>query len=89
MISAIFAAAVLLADATPAASEAANAQAPAAAPAAKAKEAGKDGMICRNDPNLGTRLPKKICVRAADAERQRQEDRAALERTQSQVRAPN
>jgi len=45
-------------------------------------------LVCRNDPNLGTRLPKKICVRAADAEQQRQQDRAALERTQSQVRVP-
>jgi hypothetical protein len=89
MISAIFAAAVLLADVTPPAGEAATAQAPTAAPAAKTKEKSKDALVCHTDANLGTRLPKKVCVRAADADQQRQQDRAAIERAQSQARPPN
>ncbi|MDB5424540.1 MAG: hypothetical protein JWQ29_1956 [Phenylobacterium sp.] len=87
MISVIFAAAVLLADVTPAAGEAATAQAPAAA-APAAKEKDKDALVCHTEATPGSRLPKKTCFRAGDAAQRRLEDRAAVERAQAMTSAP-
>jgi hypothetical protein len=95
MITAIFAAAVLLADVTPTAGEAAPAQAPAAAPAAKAREATAEqnanpkkqagnALICKNEPVLGSRLPTKRCRTTEQMAQQRQEDQANLDKMQRQ-----
>ncbi|HEX4711752.1 hypothetical protein [Phenylobacterium sp.] len=90
MISAILAAAVLLADTT------ATLQAPADAAAkptaatqtvAQAATAGKkqndpSAMVCKSEPVLGSRLPTKRCRTQAQIDSQRLEDRQAIERAQ-------
>jgi hypothetical protein len=82
MISAMFAAAMLLADASAAAApQAAPAPAAEATQAAKPK-ADKNEMVCRYDANLGTRLPKKVCTRVGDAQQKSREDRDNLDRMQ-------
>jgi hypothetical protein len=81
MISAMFAAAMLLADASAAAAPQATATPTEAAQPAKTK-ADKDEMVCRYDSTLGTRLPKKVCTRVGDAEQKSREDRDNLDRMQ-------
>ena len=86
MISALFAAAILLAETTPAAAPAAMPAAPQAtadgAPAvAKVK---RDDMLCKQEEVLGTRIPKKVCYTRAEQEARSQQDRQNVERMQSQ-----
>ena len=73
MFIAMFAAVALMADATPAAAAAAVAPAPAAA--TKAAEA--DPMICKSEAILGSRLPKKVCMRKSEAEARTRRDQDA------------
>lgn len=88
MISALFAAAILLAETTPAAAPAAAPAAPAApqatvdgAPVVKVK---RDDMLCKQEEVLGTRIPKKVCYTRAEQEARSQQDRQNVERMQSQ-----
>jgi invasion protein IalB len=86
MISAILAAATLLASgptATGASTAAASPTAPA--PADKAKAKG-DEVICRSEQVLGTRFPKRVCRTRASIEAQRESDRAEISKIQREQR---
>jgi hypothetical protein len=90
MISAIFAAAMLMAQSTPAAASEPTPSTPAVAPAApgadvnvaKGPKVNKDGLICHSEPVLGSRIPKKVCMTPAQAEDRAQQDRLMLDHMQ-------
>ena len=84
MIGAVFAAAILLAETTPAAG---NPAAPAAAtpPApVEQKMVDRDTKVCHNEEILGSRIPKRVCYTQAESEARSQQDRQTVERLQSQ-----
>ncbi|WP_372786946.1 hypothetical protein [Phenylobacterium sp.] len=90
MISAILAAAILLADTTAAlqqpapdaaAKSTATAQTAAQATAA-AKKNDPQAMVCHSEPVLGSRLPTKRCRTQGDIATEKLESRQALERSQ-------
>ena len=78
MISAILAAALLMAETTPAA--AADAAAPAVA---KGPKVNKDGMVCHSEEILGTKFPKRVCMTPAQAEDRARQDQADLNHMQT------
>jgi hypothetical protein len=87
----MIAATLMLADATPAAATAAQPAQPAAAaaaatPATPAKPV-EDKLICRSEEVTGSLMPKKVCRRASDIARDRQDQRENLERIQREVGA--
>ena len=100
MISAILAAAVLLAQATttpspapdPAAAKAAeapNTVSPATAMGAKNQPADDpNALVCRSEPVLGSRLSVKRCVTKGEADMRKFEDRQDLERMQGHATIP-
>lgn len=79
MIAMMLAATVLLADAAPAAAPVGNK--PTAAPAKDVK-VNKDGMICRNERIVGSRMPSKVCMTPQQWEERKANDRQDLERSQ-------
>ena len=88
MIFALLAATVLMADSTTALQAASattntpQAAAPAVEPNAKPKKQANNGLICRNEPTLGTRLPTKKCRTAEQIAEQQREDQQALDKMQ-------
>jgi len=90
MIIALLAATVLMADSTtalqaaPSATPAAQPQAVAATAEqnAKPKKQASNGLICKTEPVLGTRLPTKRCRTAEQIAAQQQEDQADLDKMQ-------
>ena len=70
MIISMFAAALLLAEATPAATP------------AKATDA--DPLVCKTEAVAGSRLPKKVCAPKSEWERRRQEAQDATQKSQNQ-----
>jgi hypothetical protein len=85
MIGAVFSAALLLAQAAPAAMPPAAAPAPVVtSTSAPAQKVNKDGLICHSEQILGTRIPKRVCFTPEEAEQRRLQDKANLERMQSQ-----
>ncbi len=83
MIGVLFAAAVLLAETTPAAAgNPADATPPAAAKAPP--KVNKDGLICRTEEVLGSRIPKRVCFTPEEAAQRAQEDRTNVEHMQGQ-----
>jgi hypothetical protein len=79
MLVSMLAAVVLMAD-TPAAAEApAQPAAPAAPPVSKRKQLAKKGMICHNEPVLGSKLPKRVCYTPEQAEERKALDRELTE----------
>jgi hypothetical protein len=87
MLLALLAATVLMADSSTArqvdpATTAAQPEAAVAAPAAKPKKQAKNGLICRNEPVLGSRLPTKRCRTQEQMDAQQQEDQANLDKMQ-------
>ncbi|MDB5462736.1 MAG: hypothetical protein JWP23_1125 [Phenylobacterium sp.] len=82
MISAILAAAVLLADTTATLEAAPDAAAKPAAAASK-KQNDPTALVCKSEPVLGTRLATKHCRTQAQIDAQKLEDRQALERAQT------
>ena len=81
MISAILAAAILLAETTPAAAGSHPAATPVAAPGPKVN---KDGMICHTEEVLGSRIPTRVCMTPEQEAQRRQQDREMTEHMQSQ-----
>jgi hypothetical protein len=88
MIGAVFSVALLFAQAAPATTpdapkpaDSAMAATPASSPGPKVN---KDGLICRTESLIGTRIPKRTCVTPEDAAARQQEDRRNIERLQSQ-----
>jgi hypothetical protein len=84
MIVSLLAAVTLMAD-TPAA---ASAAAPAAPPGSDQKKLAKKGMLCRNEPVLGSKLPKRVCYTPEQAEERRAADRELTEYMQHSSRLP-
>jgi hypothetical protein len=90
MISAIFAAAILMAQSTPAAASAPTPSTPVVAPAApsatvnvaKGPKVNKDGLVCHTEPVLGSRIPKKVCMTPAEAADRAQQDQMMLNHMQ-------
>lgn len=56
-----------------------------AAPAARAAAtpAAKDPIVCKSETPMGSRLPRKSCMRTSERDRLRRESRKTLEDIQS------
>jgi uncharacterized protein (DUF2147 family) len=83
ILSAMFAATIMLADATPAAATAATAAAPAEA--AKATKTEKPKMVCRTEAVTGSMFPKKTCYQLDDLAQRQQEERKNLQQMQNNL----
>jgi hypothetical protein len=88
MILSMLAAVVLMAD-TPAAAQATEAAAPAAPAVSERKKLTKQGMICRSQPVLGSKLPKKVCTTPQEDAERKAADRELAEFMQQTTRAPS
>lgn len=90
MISAIFAAAAILASGAPANATAASTTAPADAAAtekAKADAIAKGNeTVCRTEQVLGTKFAKRVCRTRADMAQQEAVDREMLQNMQNRPR---
>jgi len=67
------------------AGEPAAATAAQAAPAAKTEKAAKpnkDGLICKKEPVLGSRMPTRVCMTQADWDARQAQDRELVEQAQ-------
>jgi len=64
------------------AGEPAAATATAAAPAAKAEKPNKDGMICKKEKVVGSRMPNRICMTAEQWAQRKQDSRDELDAAQ-------
>jgi hypothetical protein len=89
ILSAMFAATMMLADTTPAAAAAASSVNPATAaapanPAAPAK-ASKPRVICKTESVTGSLMPKKTCYTTDDYAQRQQDERQNLERMQNNL----
>lgn len=86
ILSALFAATVLMADTTPAAEAAAKTVSPATVTAAvKDAPANKPRLICKTESVTGSLMPKKTCYTSDDLAQRKQEERANLEKMQNQL----
>lgn len=88
MMIALFAATILMADSAsalqtaPAASSSTPLAAATAPNTAKPKKTASNGLVCKTEPVLGTRLPTKKCRTVEQMAQQRQEDQANLDKMQ-------
>lgn len=85
ILSAMFAATILLADTTPAAATAATTVSPATVTATPAAKTEKPRLICKTEAVTGSLFPKKTCYTSDDMAQRKQEERANLERMQNQI----
>jgi hypothetical protein len=86
ILSAMFAATMLLADTTPAAATAASNVNPATAAApAKPAKADKPRVICKSESVTGSLMPKKTCYTTDDYAQRQQDERQNLERMQNNL----
>jgi invasion protein IalB len=88
ILSAMFAATILMADTTPAAAAAAAttvSPATVTAPSTKDAKADKPRLICKTEAVTGSLMPKKTCYTSDDLAQRRQEERANLEKIQNQL----
>jgi hypothetical protein len=86
ILSAMFAATILMADTTPAAAAAASTVSPATVTATpKAAPANKPRLICKTESVTGSLMPKKTCYTSDDLAQRKQEERANLEKMQNQL----
>jgi hypothetical protein len=92
MISVIFAAAVLFAQAEPAAASAANPPAAAPTPGAvspvtvtgkKKTQADPNEVVCHSEPVLGTLFPKRVCATRQEIADRRNVDQASTRQSQA------
>ena len=88
MISAIFAAILLAQAAPPAAPTPAPTPAVAATDAkpadAKVTKVHRDDLLCKEEPVIGSRFPKKVCYTREQQEDRTQQDQNTMNRLQSQ-----
>lgn len=85
MLTVMLAAVALLAETTPAASQAtAPVAAPAAAAAKPAAKADSD-IVCHKEAILGSNIPKKVCYSKAEYEENRKEARQNVEHMQNNI----
>ena len=78
MISLLLSAALMAGE--PAAATAAQAAPPAKAE--KAAKPNKDGMVCKKEPVLGSRMPTRVCLTQADWDARQAHDREMVEQAQ-------
>jgi hypothetical protein len=81
MIVSLLAAIVLMAD-TPAAAP------PAAPPVSAKKKLTKEGMVCRNEAVLGSKLPRRVCSTPEQDAARKAADRELAEYMQHSTRLP-
>jgi hypothetical protein len=84
MIVAMLAATVLLADSTTALQAASTTAAPppAASQAAKKKAENQADLVCKSEPVLGSRMPVRKCRTSSQAQQDKLDAQAELERAQ-------
>jgi hypothetical protein len=82
MIVALLASVVLLAEAAPAAQPAE----PDRPPVSGKQKLAKQGMICRNESVIGSKLPRRVCLTPEEDARRRQQDRELTEYMQHSTR---
>ena len=82
MIGVLFAAAVLLAETTPAAADNPADAAPPAAVKAPPVKVNKDGKVCHTEEVLGSRIPKRVCFTPEEEADRAQQDRLNLQHMQ-------
>jgi hypothetical protein len=80
-----------LALAAPAASDTAPPAAPpASGPAtAPAKAVDDDPLVCRSETPIGTKLPKRTCIKKSERDRQKRESQEALQLYQRRSDGPS
>lgn len=83
MISLVFAAALLAGGADPAQTAATSTATTAAATPAKADKPGKDGMVCKKEAVLGSRMKQRVCMSQADWDQRKNDARDDVEKSQS------
>jgi hypothetical protein len=76
MISLVFAAALLAAAAEPA-------QSAAGAPQAKSEKPDKDGMVCKKEAVVGSRMKQRVCMTQAQWDQRKTDVRDEIEKAQS------
>ena len=91
MLAILVALAVAAPSATDTATPAAQDAGPpaAASAAAPAKAAENDPLICRSETPIGTKLPKRTCIRKSERDRQKRESRDALQLMQERSKGPS
>jgi hypothetical protein len=82
MIAAVFAVALLAAGADPAAQAAPTGAAPSATPT-KSEKANKDGLVCRKEAVIGSRMKSRTCLPQSEWDRMKNEARDQVEKSQS------
>ena len=50
---------------------------------AVAEQPDKDGIVCRREPVLGSRMKQKVCERPSEARQRAQDDRDLVEKSQT------
>lgn len=73
---------LVIALAMAAAEPAAPAAAAAAQAPAKTEKVNKDGLVCKKEPVLGSRMKQRICLTAEQWEQRRQDSRDELDAAQ-------
>lgn len=86
MLAVLIALALAAPETAPAAPAAPATQAPAAAPPAAAAD---DPMVCRSETPIGTKLPKRTCIRKSERDRQKRESQDALQLLQQRSDGPS
>ena len=76
-------AAALFAAGEPAAAQTATTATAATPPAAKAAKADKDGMVCRREAVIGSKLKTRVCMTQAEWDQRQRDDREMIEKAQS------
>ncbi|HEY8618394.1 hypothetical protein [Phenylobacterium sp.] len=84
MIAITFAATLLLADA---AAQAATPTPVASSAPAKKEKVNKDGLVCKKEAVLGSRMPTKVCMTAEQWEERKASDRDNVDRQQRVMQA--
>jgi hypothetical protein len=65
------------------------AAAPAGAPATAPPKAADDPLVCRSETPIGTKLPKRTCIRKSERDRQERESKDALQLIQRRSSGPS
>jgi hypothetical protein len=61
----------------------------AAAPAKTAKVDNKDGVVCKNEAVIGSKMPKRTCYNKAQMDAKAASDRDELDHMQRSVQLPH
>lgn len=83
MISAVFAVALMAAAADPAAAQAAPTGAAPSATPTKSEKPNKDGMVCKKEATVGSRMKQRVCMSQAQWDQLKIDARDEVEKNQS------